>query len=93
MRNFGDYIYEFAENIVGISACVYTFLNIPIDSKEIQSVIGLFAIEFIKATFSLFTAVASAFLISKLKTHFKSVNKTTIKKLFKNEKSNRKNIK
>jgi hypothetical protein len=84
MRNFGDYIYEFAENIVGISACVYTFLNISIDSKEIQSVIGLFTMELIKAIFSLTTAILSAFLISKLKPYFRMVNKTSIKKIFKN---------
>ena len=93
MKEFFNYVYKFAEDIIGVSTCIYTFLNIPISSLNIESVIGLFAIEFIKATFSLFTAIASAFIISKLKPHFKSVNKTTIKKLFKNEKSNRKNIK
>lgn len=93
MKDFGNYIYDYAENIFGVSACIYTFLNVPIESKEIQSVLGLFMIEFIKAIFSLTTAILSAFLISKLKPHFKKVNTTSIKKLFKNEKSNRKNIK
>lgn len=87
MRDFGNYIYDYAENICGISACVYTFLNVHIDSKEIQSVLGLFMIEFIKAIFSLTTAILSAFLISKLKSYFRKVNKTSIKKLFKNEKN------
>lgn len=92
MRAFANYIYECAETIFGVSACVYTFLNVHIDSKEIQSVLGLFMIEFIKAIFSLTTAILSAYLISKLKPYFRKVNKTSIKKLFKNEKNNRKTI-